>query len=300
MNREDQSKSYIMLISAMLIFGSIGIFRRYIPLPSALLAFARGLMGAAVLAAYVKIKGGDLKGNVGGKKLLLLAVTGALMGLNWILLFEAYNYTSVATATLCYYMEPTIVILLSPVVLKEKLGPKKLVCALLAVAGMVFVSGILDGGQEGSGSVKGVVLGLGAAVLYSSVVILNKFVQLENVYQKTIIQLLSASLVLIPYLLITGASVSGVEPVSVIMLVIVGVVHTGLAYALYFGSMEKLRAQSVAVLSYIDPVSALILSALILGEGLTVFGIIGAVLIIGSALVCEVDFKKDKSVSSGE
>ena len=71
-----------------------------------------------------------------------------------------------------------------------------------------------------------------------------------------------------------------------------GLVHTGMAYAIYFGSMSHLKAQSIAVLGYIDPVFALLLSALVLHESLTVFGILGAVLIIGSALVSEIDFPK--------
>ena len=280
-------KSYLALLSSMLIFGTLGIFRRYIPLSSAMLALFRGLLGSAFLLILVFVKGGRLQ-KLTGRTLLLLAVIGAIMGLNWMLLFEAYNYTSVATATMCYYMQPTIVILLSPLVFCERLTLKKLLCAVAAIIGMAFVSGVLSGNGFQTQDMKGILFGLGAAALYSAVVILNKKVVLEDVYEKTIIQLAAAAIVLVPYLLLTeDISEAAMDGRAIGMVLLVGIVHTGIAYALYFGSMPGLKAQSIAVMSYIDPVFALILSAVVLHEKLSLFGIIGAVLIIGSALVSE-------------
>ena len=272
----------------MIIFGTLGIFRRYIPLSSAMLAFFRGLLGSAFLVVLILAKGRKPQ-KTNAKKLLLLTLTGAIMGLNWMLLFEAYNYTSVAVATMCYYMQPTIVILLSPFVFRERLTFKKILCALTAIIGMVFVSGVLNGDGLQTRDIKGIAFGIGAAVLYSAVVILNKKVVLENVYEKSVIQLAAAAIILIPYLLLTeNLSEIALNGTVVGMVLLVGVVHTGIAYALYFGSMKNLKAQSVAVMSYIDPVVALLLSAVVLHERLSVFGIVGAALIIGSALVSEI------------
>ena len=284
-----------MLTLSMIIFGSIGIFRRYIPLPSAVLACFRGAAGSLFLLVVAKIRGRNLINHIGGKKILWLAVTGAVIGLNWILLFEAYNYTSVATATLCYYMQPTIVILLSPFFFHEKLTVKKGICILLSLIGMVFVSGIVEGDLPDPGEAKGIVFGLGAALLYATVVMMNKALPGIDAYEKTIIQLLSAAVVLIPYLLFSGQSVAGSwTPVVIIMLLIVGIVHTGIAYALYFGSIDGLKTQTVAIFSYLDPIVALVLSALILHERMTVFGIFGALLIIGAALISEIEGKAER------
>ena len=285
---KDTAKSYTALISSMLIFGTLGIFRRYIPLSSAMLALFRGLLGSAFLLILVFVKGGKLQ-KLKSRTVFLLAVTGALMGFNWMLLFEAYNYTSVAVATMCYYMQPTIVILLSPFVFSEKLTFKKLICAVAAIIGMVFVSGILNGNGMNTRDIKGILFGLGAAALYSAVVILNKKVVVKDVYEKSIIQLAAAAIILIPYLLLTeDITKTTLNGTAVCMVLLVGIVHTGIAYALYFGSMKNLKAQSIAVMSYIDPVFALLLSAVILHEGLTVYGAIGAILIIGSAFVSEI------------
>lgn len=286
MNRETL-RSYLALIAAMLIFGTIGVFRRYIPLSSAMLALARGVLGSAFLLILMFLRGGKLQ-KLSRRNFLLLAVSGAVMGLNWVLLFEAYNYTTVAVATMCYYMQPTIVILLSPLVFRERLTVRKLVCALTAIVGMVFVSGILGGGSAKAPDVRGVLFGLGAAALYATVIILNKTVVLDDAYEKSIIQLAAAAVTLVPYLLLTeDVSQIALDGAAIGMVLLVGIVHTGIAYALYFGSMKRLKAQSIAVMSYIDPVFALLLSAAVLHEQLTVPGVLGAVLVIGSAIASE-------------
>lgn len=286
MQKTNDRKSLGMFIAAMLIFGTIGIFRRYIPLPSAFLAFARGVLGGLFLLGFMLLRPGRaLRGLPAGLPGRLM-LTGAMIGLNWMLLFEAYNHTTVAVATLCYYMQPTIVILLSPLVFRERLTGRKAVCALVSILGMALVSGVI--GDQGGGDRLGILLGLGAAALYAGVVMMNKRITGVDAYSRTTVQLLAAGLVMIPYLLLTGGFAGmAFTPATLALLAVVGIVHTGLAYALYFGSMEGLRVQSIAVLSYIDPVSALLFSALLLGERLSALSLLGAVMIIGAALVSE-------------
>lgn len=285
-------KAYLSMCASMLIFGTVALFRRGIPLSSALLAFSRGVLGGIFLLLLAAVRRHRME-KIEKKQLALLLFSGAVIGVNWIALFESYNCTTVATATMCYYMQPTIVLLLSPILFREKLGARKWLCALAAVLGMVFVSGAAEGARPDAQDTKGIALGLCAAALYAAAVILNKKIRVEDAYEKTILQLLSAAAVLVPYLLLTeDFSAVAVDMRTVGLVLIVGIVHTGVAYALYFGSVKKLRAQTVAVLSYIDPVSALLLSALVLHERLTVSGIFGAVMIIGSALVSEIERKK--------
>lgn len=281
-------RSVVMIISSMLIFGTIGVFRRSVPLSSAFLAFSRGITGGLFILAFTRLRHKKAAGRLPFRTAALLALSGALMGINWILLFEAYSYTTVAVATLCYYMQPTIVVLLSPVIFREKLKAKRAVCAFAAIAGMVLVSGVTGGGELPATNAKGIILGLGAAVFYSAVVIMNKRINGVDAYQKTVVQLLSAGLVMVPYLLVTGGiSGEGFTLSAVSMLLVMGIVHTGIAYVLYFGSIDGLKAQSIAILSYIDPVSALLFSALFLKEALNAPGILGAVMIIGSAVISE-------------
>lgn len=300
----DKKRTAIFKLSlAMLIFGSIGIFRRGIPLSSSWIACIRGVVGTLFLLAVVLLSGKKMDGRAIKRNWLPLLISGAAIGFNWILLFEAYNYTSIAVATLCYYMAPVLVIVVSPFLLKERLTIKKACCVAVALVGMLLVSGVFEVGALEKVGVKGVVLGLGAAVLYASVMVTNKFMKEISSYDRTIMQLVIAALVVLPYAyatagakefsnLVTGAKdVFGVTignlPLTLVLLAVVGIVHTGIAYWMYFGSMEDLPGQTIAVCSYIDPAFAVIFSIVGLGEDTGFFDILGAVLILGSMLISE-------------
>lgn len=290
---DERTVPMIQFVTSMLIFGTIGLFRRYISLPSGFLTFSRGLLGALSLIIFVKLKGGRVFRHVGTRDLVWMIATGALMGGDWIMLFEAYNHTTIAAATLCYYMQPIIVLLLSPLFFKERLTAKKLVCACVAVTGMVLVSGVTESGAWQSAHMRGILLGLGAALLYAGFVIINKKISGVDACQRAVIQLLAAAGVMIPYLLLSNdlGKVS-FDPLSVVLLFVVGIVHTGVAYVLYFRGVERLKAQTIALFSYIDPVSALLFSALLLHESLSAAGMAGAVMILGAAVASEIERKK--------
>ncbi len=287
-----------MLASAMTIFGTVGIFRKFIALPSYVIVMTRGFVGALFLFLFVRLKGNRFSAADIRRNLWLLLISGAAMGFNWILLFEAYNYTTVATATLCYYMAPTFIILASPLVLRERLTLRKIVCVVVSLTGMVLVSGVLNAGFAAS-ELRGVALGLGAAALYATVVLLNKQLHGIGAYDKTVMQLLAAAVVILPYLLLTGGfSGLSCSPLGLLMLAVVCLVHTGFCYALYFGSMDGLPAQTFALFSYIDPVVAVLLSALLLNEPLTPLTGIGAVLVLGAAVLGELPEKGNKECSA--
>ena len=290
---EKETNAKVSLILAMVIFGTIGIFRKYIPLPSGIVACARGLLGVAFLLVFIKIKKIKMDRESIKKHLWILLVSGGFIGLNWVLLFESYRYTSVAVATLCYYMAPIFVMIVSPFLLKEKLTVKKVLCVIVALIGMVFVSGVLDGGISDVSEMKGILFGLGAAALYATVIMMNQKLREVPTYDKTIMQLGAAAVVLIPYILfVEDLSAVVLTPLIVFMLIIVGVVHTGIAYALYFGSMNGLKAQTVALFSYIDPIVAIILSAMFLKEPMTIYSAIGAVLVLGATMISELPEKR--------
>ena len=260
-----KNNSKFLLLLSMFIFGTIGIFRKYIPLPSSLLAMSRGFIGTLFLLVVIFIKKEKMCWKSIKSNLLLLVLSGAFIGFNWIFLFEAYRYTTVATATLCYYMAPIFVILVSPLFFKEKLTLKKSICVAVAITGMVFVSGILQSGFNATKEMKGVVLGLMAALLYAGVVVMNKHIKSVSAFDKTIVQLGTSAVVLLPYTMLTeNLAEITFTPTLIIMLCIVGIVHTGIAYTLYFGVMDKLKAQTVALFSYVDPVVAILLSVLLL------------------------------------
>ncbi len=293
-----ETKAKFNLISAMFIFGTIGIFRRFLPYSSSIVAFFRGIIGVLFLAAVILCRRQKLNIEAIKKNLALLCISGACLGINWILIFEAYRYTTVATATLCYNMTPVLVIIASPFILKEKLTLKKAICALVAIIGIVVISGIFT---DGGANLRGVLFGLSAAVFYASLVILNKFIKGVSDFEKTIIQLGMAAIAILPYMLLTeDMGAISFELSSVALLLFVGILHTGVAYTLYFGSIGRISAQSAAICSYIDPVVALVLSALILKEDFGLMQLAGSVLILGAALVSELPSLKRKKTDNIE
>ena len=280
----EQTNAKIKLLGAMGIFGTIGIFRKFIPLSGAAIACARGVLGVAFLLVLMLLLGKKFRWGAVKTKLPLLCLSGAAIGFNWVLLFEGYNY-SVPLATVAYYMAPVLVILASGLV-GERITPRKLCCALAAAGGMVLVSGI-------GGSLMGVLFGLGAAVLYASVMLMNRKMDGIGAYERTVVQLGVAAVVVLPYVLLSGGfGLEALDGVGWLLLVTVGIVHTGVAYALYFGAMGSLKAQTVAVLSYLDPVLAIVLSAVVLGQKMGLWQTIGAVLVLGSALISELPERK--------
>ncbi len=286
MNRTNSAKFNVIL--SMCIYGTIGIFVKYIPLPSAVVSMIRGLNGAPFLFLLLCLKRSKISWHAIKENFVRLFFLGTMLGANWICLFEAYRYTSVATATLCYYLAPIFIVAVSPFVFKEKMTIKKLLCIAVALVGMIFVSGIVKNGMPAFGEIRGILLGIAAAVLYAAVVINNKKLHNISAYDRTIAQLIISAVVLLPYNLVSGNLQNiSFSPKILVLLLVVGIVHTGLSYFLYFGAMDKLNAQTLAILSYIDPAVAILLSAFVLKETIGIFDLIGAVLILGSAAVSE-------------
>lgn len=285
----------LFLIFAMVIFGTIGIFKKSIPLPSGAIAMTRGIIGALFLILIVAVCRQKFNFKTIKSNLFLLIISGAAIGFNWILLFEAYNYTSVATATLCYYMAPAFVLFASPIFLKETLTKKQLICSIVAIFGMVLVSGIFEEGFTNISELIGVAFGLGAAILYASIIIMNKKMPSIGSFEKTIVQLSAAGITLIPYtILFEEVSFELVNTNVVMLILLLGLVHTGLAYSMYFASLKSVKAQTAAIYSYIDPILAIVLSLIILKEDMSPLATIGSILVLGATMISEINFKFKK------
>ena len=228
-------------------------------------------------------------------QLFLLLFSGIAMGFNWILLFEAYKYTTVSVATLSYYFAPVIVTIACPILFKEKMGAKQIICFVMSTLGIVLITGIGDLSQ-GSSHIKGILFGLGAATLYATVILLNKFTKTVDGIHRTFMQFLSAIAVLVPYVLFTdGINLGTLDGRGWLFLLVIGLVHTGITYCLYFSSLKEMSGQKVAILSYIDPLVAVIVSLIFLKENMNLLQIIGGLLILGFSIWNEFSINKKES-----
>ena len=290
------AKPRLNLISSMVIFGTIGAFVRLIPLSSGGIAFCRACLAVMLIGAFLLIKREKIPVKSIKKELPLLLLSGAAMGVNWILLFEAYKYTTVSLATLSYYFAPVIVTVACPILFREKLTAKQIICFIMSTLGIVMITGT---GSKGGTDLIGIFFGIGAAVLYATVVLINKFIKNVDGIHRTFLQFVSAAAVLLPYALITRSlDFSKFDLKSTVMLLIVGFVHTGIAYCLYFPSLRGVSGQEAALLSYVDPLVAVLVSVTFLREGMTLLQVIGGALILGFAFINEIKFKKKQGDNS--
>jgi len=289
-----QNKSRLMLIVSMTIFGTLAPFVRNIAVSSGELALYRAVLAAVLIGAFLlitkqKIPFGKIK-----KEIPLLLLSGMAMGINWILLFEAYKYTTVSAATLSYYFAPVIVTLVCPFLFREKLSAKQIICFVMSTIGLILVIGI-NPSEAGTAGIKGILFGIGAACFYATVILLNKFIKTVEGIHRTFLQFLSAIIILIPYVLFTdGINVMSLDSAGWINLLIVGLVHTGITYCLYFSSLKELPGQKAAILSYIDPLVAVLISVTVLQESISISQIAGGVLILGFTLLNEINLKSYK------
>lgn len=276
-----------MLITSMAIFGTIGLFVRNIPVSSGELALYRAVLAALLIGAFLFVTKQKIPFSNIKKEIPLLLASGVAMGINWILLFEAYKYTTVSVATLSYYFAPVIVTLVCPILFKESLTAKQVVCFVMSTLGLVMITGI---GDMGSGNdFVGILFGLGAAVFYATVILLNKFIKNVDGIHRTFLQFLAAIVVLIPYVLMTsGITLGNLGGIGWVNLLVVGLIHTGVTYCIYFSSLKELPGQKAAILSYIDPLVAVLISVTILNETMTLWQVIGGILILGFTLWNEV------------
>ncbi len=296
MNDRTHIVARLQIITAMVAFGTIGVFVRFIPLASSEIALWRGVIAFLVLSVFM-LASGRLSGlSKYRNKLGKLFFAGAAMGFNWILLFEAYRFTSVALATLSYYFAPTIMVIGSFVVFREQLTRKQIICFMVSTAGIVLIIGVSGGG---SNDLIGILFGLGAAVLYALVILTNKATGEIDGLTRTWIQFAAAIIVLLPYTyLVGGFHVLELERTGLISLLILGVVHTGIMYYLYFSALAHLKGQQVAILSYIDPIVAVVLSVALLHETITMLQLAGGLLILGATLINEL--KRKTLTTKGE
>ena len=281
-------KNKLKIILAMLIWGTMGIFIKTIPLSSLEIAFYRSIIGALfiiILSISQKEKWNkeDLR-----KDLKILIPSGIALGAGWVLLFQGYKNTTVSIATLSYYIAPVFIVILSIIVLKEKITRKKILCIIVAIIGLLLVLDIKNLGNIGDNNLLGIIYSVLAAVFYAIVVILNKFIKKLSGSKVTIVQLLVSTIILMPFTILNSTrSLMSLDMLSLFLLLLVGIVHTGIAYLLYFSSVKEIEGQSIAILSYMDPIFALVIAGLFLGEKMTLIQLFGGILILGSAYVSE-------------
>lgn len=272
----------------MIIFGTVGLPLRIISRPPVELAVIRGFIGSLFLLVVLILQRKKPDINLLIKNAIPLFLSSVFLAGNWIFLFLAYNNTTYSNAALSVYFAPVLVLLFSPLVLKEKFSLFKLVCIIAAVFGMFLAVGSNGFPNDGLNHPFGITFGLTTALFYASMMFANKFIKGLDGVLSTFIQLLVSAIILLPLVFITeGKNVFNFDISQLPILLLMGTIYSGLAFFLFITGMQGMKGQSIAALNYIDPLTSLLISALILQESIGIVQLIGCVLLLGSTLTSE-------------
>ena len=285
-------KIWLIISAAML--GCIGVISQGLPFEPEMISFSRSAIGGLFVFAFCFFTKRKMNMDQVKKNAVLLILSGAALGICWVFLFEAYVLIDVSTAIVCFYLAPVIVTAVSPFILKEKLTIGGVACVLTALFGLILVTGI--GTEMTEYFMLGVIYAVAAAVLYAAIIIINKKIVGLGGIERTVFQLAASAAVVLPYVLIAGALSQGGAPhislFDVFVLLFLSIVLTGVVYLIFFSVVDKIKTQTISVILYIDPITAVILSSLILSERMTLIQIFGTVLILGATFVNEIFLNK--------
>ncbi len=286
------NKSVLENAAAMVIFGTLSLVVKSISLSSGEIAFWRVAIALIAILTYKCFSRQKLPFKQAKGELIWLMASGIAIGGDWILFFEAYKYTSVSITTLSYYFCPVLVMILSPVVFRERVTPRQWLCFVMASIGLVLIIGARPSGSEKE--LLGIALGLGAALFYAAIIIINKRIKSIGGIDRTIFQFAVALVVLAVYVpLSSGFGIASLGAKGFVCLAILGLFHTALAYCLYFVSLRNITGQKLALLGYIDPLVAVLVSVLFFQEELTLWQFVGGLLIISFTIYNEISTTRD-------
>ncbi len=295
--KEKKMIDKLKMATAMMFYGTIACVVSFMTLPSSVISLFRGAIGATMLILICICSKVTAPWEVIKKNLKYLIPAGIFAAISWVTLLEAYRATTIAVATLCNYTAPTYVMLLSPFFFKEKMTWKKLACVAVVFLGMVFVSGVM--GDSGGATVTGMLLGLTSAVCYASAMIVMKFSKGVPPLLNTTIQLTVTALTVLPYVLLTvDFATLDFSQRNIILVLILGVFHTGLTSHFFMTSVQRLPSQTAAIYTYIDPILALILSVVVVKQTITPWQIVGSIMVLGAAVICELLSSREKELAA--
>jgi len=277
-------RARLLFAFSMVMFGTIPLFVRHIGLSSGEQAFCRAFLATVLIGIYMIVTKTKIDFRRFRKEIPLLMVTGMIMGFNWVLLFQAYRYTTVSVATLSYSFAQVIVMVACPLLFKEKLTWRQIVCFIMSTVGLFLVIGVGDL-SSGSSHLKGVLFGLTGALCYATVILVNKFIKGVDGIPRAFLQLAAAAMILLPYVLSTsGLNLNLLDMGGWACLLTLGLIHTGVLYCIYFSTLKEIPGHKAAIFSYLEPLGAMIISVSFLDEKMTLLQVVGGMMILGFTL----------------
>lgn len=274
----------IKLVLVMIIWGSLGVFTRSIPLSALSLAFLRAFIALPVLFVVMKMKKVD---KVKWQLLMPYLISGVLLGFGWLTLFYGFKHTSISSAVIIYNMCPVYVMIFAPLVLKETISKIQIGVIFASFIGLFLIVG--HNLLEGYGYM-GLALSAVSGMLYATIVLINRSIKVRVDNQvATFVQILTSMMVLLPFVLMDGdiIRVVNLDPMAITYTILLGILHTGVAYTIFFSLYEHMKSVEIVSYSFLEPLFGILFSVIFVGETLTFVQIVGGFLILGSTYIGE-------------
>ncbi len=268
---------------SVFLYGTLGFFLAFIDVNSEFVVFCRGTFGCLFILVLLAIKKQKLDIEAIKKNFIYLVICGISLGLNEIFLFMGYKY-AVSLASLGNYTAPITIIILSAILYKDKLSIKQVLCILASFIGIVCLTGVFS---DNNSDIRGLIFGLCGSIGFVTLVFMNKKLKDIGPYDKTIVQLLFSSFTTLPLIFINESYLISYDIKTISILLMLGIIHTGFAYCLYFDSINTLSPIKIAIIGYVEPVMSVLIGALFLNESMDTYAIVGTLLILGSAIISE-------------
>ncbi|MBP5280351.1 MAG: EamA family transporter [Erysipelotrichaceae bacterium] len=286
-----RSVATLKYLFALTLYGTIGLFLHFISYSSEFVVLCRGSIGTLFILLVLLTRKDKIDFQSIRNNLKTLMISGFALGFNWVFLFAGYRH-GIAITSLCNYLAPLIVVVIMATVYKQKINSRQLGCIALAFVGMLLLTGIFESNNDSD--IRCVIYGLLAAFGFVIMVLCNK--KLSNIkdLEKTLMQLFFSVLIVLPYVIFNDGFPKQFDMQSTILVIILGVLHTGVAYICYFAAIHALDAQTIAVLGYLEPALNFFIGAFILKENITIYGVIGAIMILLASIGNEIFADKNE------
>lgn len=290
----------VKYLFALVLCGSNGIVAAYIDLPADQVPLLRALIGFVTLAVVLLVRNRGTQGLAARshpREVPFLLGSGAALGTGWILLFRSYQMIGVGVTTLIYYLGPVLVMALSPLLFGTRLNRHKVLGFAVVAGGAVLIG---SDSLSSSVSAPGLFLASLTTLCYALMVFCTKRVSHIHGLENATIQL-GGSLAAVAVLFVaSGDRLVAVPASSVAPVLVIGLVNTAVELYTYYTAIDALPVQSVAVLGYLEPLSAVVLSTLVLGEPFGPSRVIGTACILGGAVWCELVGSRADAAPQGE
>lgn len=277
-SRMSPAASLLALHTAVVLFGFAGLFGKWLAWSALAIVLGRTLVAAVTLWGVLRLRGETPWPPARG-----LAANGVLLAIHWVTFFAAIKVSTVAVGLLGYATFPLFVLVLERALHLRQWRRAETLTAVLACAGLVLL--VPDFSLQ-SEAVQGLAWGVVSGATFAWLTVRTRGLGAHRSATSVALwQNVFAALLLLPFVAWQGGVGAPITARALVLIVLLGVFCTALAHTLFIASLTRISAHTAGVVAALEPVYGMVLAMWLLGEVPGARTWIGAVLLVGAAVV---------------